>query len=119
MKKLLRYKLCPICDQPMDIEVTSHKNSPFVDNKTYSTMCFTCYSAPKIMKQKYDNNGYILEEIEIEYDISNLYSPKELFEQGSADSIKYAKNCVDSIKKLKVIKNKNKKCKPELKIQLP
>ena len=48
MKKLLRYKLCPICDQPMDIEVTSHKNSPFVDNKTYSTMCFTCYFAPKM-----------------------------------------------------------------------
>lgn len=105
---------CPICGQHMDLCVTSHKSKPFVDNKTYPKMCFTCYSVPKILKQKYGENGYIIEQIELPYDIKNLHKPQELFYEGSADSLEQARMCVNSVKKLVVKKQINNKIKPKL-----
>lgn len=109
---------CPICNQHMDLCVTSHKNKPFVDNKNYSKMCFTCYSTPKILQQKYNENGYIIEQVDLPYDKKNLHTPEELLHEGSADSLEQAKKCVRSVKKL-VIENKiNNKTKPKLEFYL-
>jgi hypothetical protein len=112
----LKVEFCPICSQKMDLCVTSHKNKPFIDNKFYTKMCFTCYNVPKISEQKYDENGYIKEELELEYCKKNLYKPEELLHEGSADSIQYAKKCYRSVKNL-VIENDKKtitKTKPKL-----
>lgn len=110
---------CPICEQRMDMCVTSHKNKPFVDNKFYPKMCFTCFSVPKILEQKYDDNGYIREESDLEYSQKNLHSAEDLFIRGSADSLEQAKKCVRSVKKLTVDKgNKSNKTKPKLEFYL-
>lgn len=100
----------------MDICVTSHKNKPFIDNKFYAKMCFTCYSLPKILQQKYDENGYIKEEVQLDYCKENLNKPEELVHEGSADTIEYARKCYRSVKNLIVEKNKKitNKTKPKL-----
>lgn len=109
---------CPICSQHMDMCVTSHKNKPFVDNKTHPKMCFTCYSVPKILEQKYDEKGYIIEEKELEYSKKNLHSPEELYQEGSADSLEQAKKSVSSVKKLILEKEIKNKIKPKLEFYL-
>lgn len=121
MKKKLELKkskieLCPICNQKMDMCVTSHKNKPFVDNKLYPKMCFTCYSVPKIIDQKYDEKGYIIEENILEYSHKNLHKSEEIFHQGSADTLEQAKKCVRSVKNLVVQKDakQKEKSKPKL-----
>jgi hypothetical protein len=110
----LKDNLCPICNQKMDLCVISHKNRPFIDNKLYPKMCFTCYSVPKIYDQKYDENGYIKEEKTLDYNFSNLHTPQEIFNEGSADSLEQAKKCVKAIKDLKVAKEIKNKTKPKL-----
>jgi hypothetical protein len=97
---------CPICNQKSDLFVSSHKNKPFVDNRLYPKICFTCFCVPKTILQKYDKNGLIAEEIHLDYSIENLHTAKELFEQGSADNLNQAKKCVKSVKNLTVDKNK-------------
>jgi hypothetical protein len=126
MKKKLTLKrakneLCPICSQEIDMCVTSHKNRPFIDNKLYSKMCFTCYSVPKIIDQKYDEKGYIIEEKQLEYSHKNLHNPEEIFTQGSADSLEQAKKSVRSVKKLIVQKEtkQKEKSKPKLEFYMP
>lgn len=107
---------CPICQQKMDLVVTSHKNKPFVDNNLYPKMCFACFSVPKTLKQTLDKEGNIKEQIELEYSIENLHSAQELFDQGSADNLNQAKKSVQSVKALNVLKVKKetKKDKPKL-----
>ena len=109
---------CPICNQKMDLIITSHKNKPFVDNKTYERICFTCYNVPKTIEQKYFKDGSIKEELELEYNINNLHTPKELVDQGSADNINQARICVTAVKNLKVLKTKAKSQKPKQEIKL-
>ena len=110
---------CPICQQKSDLFVTSHKNKPFVDNKLYPKICFTCFSAPKTMLQKYKEDGSVKEEIELEYSADNLYSAKELFEAGSADNLNQAKNCIKAIKNLQIQNENNiKKNKPKMELYL-
>lgn len=109
---------CPICGQHMDMCVTSHKNKPFVDNKNYPKMCFTCYTVPKILEQKYDEKGYIFEEKQLEYSKKNLHSPEELFQEGSADSLEQAKKSIISVKKLVLEKEIKNKIKPKLEFYL-
>jgi hypothetical protein len=119
MKKS-NFKKCPICSQVMDLIVTSHKNIPYVDNNTYEKMCFTCYCAPKILTQKFNKEGYLISETEIEYNIENLYSPNELYDMGSSDTLSYAKKCIKAIKMLKVKKVKKlNKTKPKCELRLP
>lgn len=110
-----KVELCEICGQSMDLCVISHKNKPFIDNKNYSKICFTCYSVPKILYQNYDKNGYIIDEKPLDYSHENLHSPEELYREGSADSLSYAKKCVEAVKNLKVKKDKKIiKSKPKL-----
>lgn len=119
IKKIKKSKCCPICNQTMDLCVVSHKNKPFVDNKLYPEMCFTCYHVPKISQQKYDEKGYILEENDLEYSIKNLNNAEELYNSGSADSLEYARKCVRAVKKLQIEKSKYKeKSRPKLEYYL-
>jgi hypothetical protein len=110
--------LCPICEQKMDMCVTSHKNKPFIDNNIYPKMCFTCFSVPKILDQKYDDKGYIKEENVLEYSHKNLHSAENIFKEGSADSLEQAKKCVRSVKNLTVGKEIKNKIKPKLEFYL-
>lgn len=98
----------------MDLCVTSHKNKPFIDNNTYPKMCFTCYSVPKILEQKYDEKGYIKEEIDLEYSHKNLNKPEELLVDGSAETIEQAKKSFRAVKNLDIKKEIKNKIKPKL-----
>lgn len=102
-------KICPICQQKTDIYTTAHKINPFVDGKTYSILCFTCFFVPKILEQKYDKNELIIEEIDLPYCCSNFHTAKELYEQGSAETLKKAKICIESVKNACSKANKIKK----------
>jgi hypothetical protein len=97
---------CPICNQKSDLFVSSHKDKPFVDNKLYPKICFTCFCVPKTIQQKYNKEGLLSEEIHLEYCIKNLHNAKELFEQGSADTMAQAKRCVNAVKNLTVASTK-------------
>jgi len=81
----------------MDIWTTVHKNSPFVDNKMYPAICFTCYFVPKVVEQKYAPDGTVSEEIDIPYSCSNLRTAKELYEAHTAETMKRAKICVEAV----------------------
>jgi C4-type Zn-finger protein len=102
-------KVCPICQQKMDIWTTVHKNLPFVDNRTYPAICFTCYFVPKTVDQKYALDGTVSEEIDLSYSPSNLHTAKELYEAQTAESMKRAKACVEAVqnvcKGVKPLKN--------------
>lgn len=90
-------KKCPICDQKMDIYTNAHKNSPFVDEKTYPAICFTCYFVPKTEEQKYDSEGSVSEQSELPYSHKNLHTAKELYDMGSAETLSQAKKCVQAV----------------------
>ncbi len=81
----------------MDVFTSSYKNSPFVDNKTYASLCFTCCLVPKTLEQTYKPDGSISEEKHLDFSCENLHTAKELYEQGSADTLKYAKRCVEAV----------------------
>jgi len=102
-------KKCDICEQKTDIYTTAHKNMPFIDGKMYSLVCFTCYFVPKVLEQKYDKDQLIIEEIVLPYCCDNTHTAKELCEQGSAETIKKAKICLDAVKKVCSKMNKIKK----------
>lgn len=82
----------------MDLWTGAHKNSPFVDKKIYPAMCFTCFFVPKITEQRYSKDGRLEEEFQIPYCCENLYTPKELFDSGAAESLKQAKTSVEGVK---------------------
>lgn len=107
-------KRCPICDQKMDVWTAAHKNQPFVDNKMYPAICFTCYHVPKTKEQKYKKDGSVEEDVEIPYCYENLYSAKELYESGSADNIRQAKICLEAVQKLcsRIKSDKKPKIRP-------
>lgn len=84
----------------MDIWTTAHKNNPFVDNKTYPAMCFTCYHTPKISEQKYARDGSVLEDASLPYSCENLCTAKELHESGAADSVRQARVCLEAVQNL-------------------
>jgi hypothetical protein len=88
---------CPLCGQKLDMYTTAHKNFPFVDERTYPSMCFTCYFVPKTEEQKYNADGTISESIEIPYDHRSLHTAKELHDSGASESLSYAKKCVQAV----------------------
>ena len=88
---------CPVCGQNMDIYTTAHKNAPFVDNKTYHAMCFTCYFVPKTGEQKYSEDGSVSEDVDLPYSCQSLCTPRELYDSGAADSLKQAKTSVEAV----------------------
>ncbi len=71
------FKNCPICNQKMDLYVTSHRSTPFVDNNNYPKMCFGCYNVPRTQRQKYKEEGYIIEDAILEYSMKNLNTAKD------------------------------------------
>lgn len=93
-------KNCSVCGQKADIYTTSHKNHPFVDNRNYPVVCFTCYFVPKVLEQRYKQDGSVLDETELEYGCRNLHTPKELYESGASDTLKQAKISVEAIRNL-------------------
>lgn len=93
-------RTCSICLQKTDIYTNAHKHYQFIDGKNYSLVCFTCFFVPKILKQTYNEDGSLKNNEEIEYSHKNIHTAQELYSAGSADSLKYAKKCVDSVKKL-------------------
>jgi hypothetical protein len=116
IKEKRKLPACPICEQEMDLCVTCHKTKPYIDNKMYSQICFGCYSVPKILDQKYDEKGYIKEEIDMEYCRKNLHTPEELYFMGSVSSLEEAKKCVRGVKRLEI--NKDSKIKNKTKPKL-
>ena len=120
-EKSNKKNICPICLQKIDLCVTSHKNKPFIDNKLYPKICFTCFHVPKISEQKYDERGYIKEEIGLDYSHENLHKPEDLVYSGAADSLEHAKKCVKAVKNLRIekcSKKDDKKTKPKLEFYL-
>jgi hypothetical protein len=117
MKKKI---LCSICSQKIDVYTHIHKTHPFIDGKFYPIVCFTCFFVPKIEDQKYDKEGDISEEIDLQYCCKNINKPEDLYKQGATDSPKAAKVCVEAVKKICLSAKPNKKIifrpKPEWKI---
>jgi hypothetical protein len=99
---------CDLCQQNTEMYTNSHKNLPFIDGRNYAKLCFSCFNSPKTISQKYDKNGNIKEEIELEYSCENLLTAKELHSQGSSDTLKQAKTSLEAVCKSceKRIKNK-------------
>lgn len=93
----MKNKTCDICGQKTDIYTGVHKKSPFVDGKNYAVVCFTCFFVPKTLEQKYKHDGSLEEETEIPYSCQHLMSPKDMHEQGAADSLGYAKKSVAAV----------------------
>lgn len=94
MKKKI---FCSLCQQKTDIYTDVHKAKPFVDGKLYPKLCFTCFNVPKINEQIYNSKGFIKEEKELPYSCENLHSPKELYNQGSSETLKQAKISFESV----------------------
>ena len=108
-------KRCSICQQKADLYTTVHKKEPFVDGRNYEFVCFTCYFVPKILEQKYAPDGSVAEDIELPYSCEHLCSPKELCDSGAADSVRYAKTCVEAVQKVcsKSLKSKGVRKRPK------
>lgn len=96
----MKTKVCEVCGQKADIYTGVHKKEPFVDGRNYSVVCFTCHFVPKTLNQKYDSDGSVLEEEELPYSPNILCTPKELHEQGAADSLRQAKASVEAVQRL-------------------
>jgi hypothetical protein len=92
-------KTCQICGQKTDIYTSVHKKSPFVDGRNYDCVCFTCFFVPKVAEQKYRKDGSLDEESPLPYSCSNLNSPKDLHGQGSAETLRQAKACVEAVER--------------------
>lgn len=91
-------KTCSLCGQKTDVYTRAHKTSPFVDNQTYETLCFTCYFVPKTLEQKYNPQGFVIEEKELPYSADNLSTPQELYRDGASDTLKQAKISVEAVR---------------------
>ena len=81
----------------MDLYTTVHKNYPFVDDKMYPALCFTCYFVPKTEDQKYGSDGTVVEDFELPYSPKNLHTAKELHQMGASDTLSQAKKCVHAV----------------------
>jgi hypothetical protein len=81
----------------MDIYTNAHKNNPFVDDKMYPALCFTCYFVPKIEDQKCGPDGSISENIELPYSHKNLHTAKELHDMGASETLSQAKKCIQAV----------------------
>lgn len=90
---------CPICNESMDFMVISHKNHAFVDGKCYPAICFSCYQVPKTFVYEFDKKGNIISTDGPHYSHQFLHTAEELYEIGSADSLKQAQKSVESVTK--------------------
>ena len=108
----MKKSYCSLCEQKADVYTVAHKLHPFIDGNIYPKLCFSCFCAPKTNKQTYGSDGCIKEEISLSYSCENIHSARELFHQGSSDSLNQAKKSVESViescKKCKKIKETKK-----------
>lgn len=92
-------KTCQICDQKTDIYTSVHKKNPFINGRNYDVVCFPCFFVPKISTQTYKKDGSLDEDSELPYSCASLTTPHELHDQGSSDSLRQAKACVEAVGK--------------------
>lgn len=104
----MKKAICSLCGQKTEIFTTAYRHTPFVDGEKYLKLCFSCFFVPKNLIQIYDENGLVKEEDQISCSCSNLSTPKELLEQGSADSLKEAKISFLKIKEVCLLSKKKK-----------
>ena len=91
---------CQVCGQHCDgIYITSHRNTPFIDGKTYKKMCFGCFWTPVEYIQHYDRDGKIESEEGPFYDHEHLATPEELANNSTTSSLEEAQICVRAVKK--------------------
>ena len=83
----------------MDLIVTCFRKAPFVDNKTYATMCFGCAYVPTQYVQTYTETGEIQEEFGPFFDHKHLETPRSLLQQGTVETLAEGKRCVAGVKK--------------------
>ena len=116
MPKQKKSDVCPLCGQIMDIYCTGNRSTPFVNGKTYSKLCFACFYVPKTEREVYNEEGSVVEVIELGYGPAHLHTAKELFDLGPADTMAQARRCVagvrSAIKEAK-LKRKAKFTKPK------
>lgn len=91
---------CPICDQKMDLIVTSFRNKPFIDGRTYQRMCFVCAHVPQDYIQRYHPDGSVSELEGPFFDHRHLTTAEELVQQGTAATLKEAQTSVSAVGKL-------------------
>lgn len=113
MAELVKNKIfCSLCGQRADVYTTVHRSKPFVDGENYQKLCFTCFSVPIILKQTYNSKGLIKENIDVPYCCQNLNTARDVYNQGSSDTLKQAKKSVESVslacQKCKTVKDLRK-----------
>jgi hypothetical protein len=108
-------KTCSVCLQKADFYTSIHKKEPFVDGRNYEIVCFTCYSTPRVIEQKYAPDGSVAEEINLDYSCENLCDFREIHNAGAADSLRHAKVCAEAVQKvcLKAKTNKTPRKRPK------
>lgn len=90
---------CSVCGQQTDYYSTGHRSKPFVDDKNYNRVCFTCFWVPKDEEQLYNKDGTIQETIQLLYSHKHLNTAEELFQMSGGDiTLQYAKQCVRAVK---------------------
>jgi hypothetical protein len=82
----------------MSIYCTGNKRLPFVDGKCYDKLCFACYHVPKTLKQIYDKDGCVEEEIPLPYCHKHLHTAQELYDSGSTDSKAEAMKSIKAVR---------------------
>jgi len=96
--KTKKTDLCPICNQYMDMIVTSCRNSLFVDDKFYPKMCFGCFHTPADEKFTYYTDGRIKSVEGPFWDHKHLHTAQELVDNDSCDSLAQARKCVNGVR---------------------
>jgi hypothetical protein len=88
---------CPLCGDELDLYCTGHRNLPFVDDKCYPRLCFTCYYVPKTQKQTYTDDGSVDEEVELPFSHKHLHTAEELV-GGPAETLAQARRSVRAVR---------------------
>ena len=100
----------------MDLYCTGNRNTPFVDGKTYPKLCFGCFYVPKTEKEVYNEEGSVVDIIELGYGPAHLHTAKELLDLGPAETMVQARRCVAGVRaaiKMSKVKKKTKFTKPK------
>src|SRR5271157_1819252 len=85
--------LCPLCGQYMDLICTGYKNTLFVDYQYHPKMCFGCFHVPKTERQIYDEEGNLVESVELPFGPKHLRRASELVNLGCVSTREEAVRC--------------------------
>lgn len=88
---------CPLCGDELDLYCTGHRNMPFVDDKCYPKLCFTCYWVPKTEEQIYNADDSIKETKQLPFSHKHLHTAQELV-GGPADTLAQARRSVRAVR---------------------